>query len=202
MSSNQLPLFEGSSSSTSQAAKHSEKNARKLSIKADLNADELKQLMHQLQLHVRQYDPRAQVAEITQTANTASSNCVDASQKQSWIELPFVCVDCETTGLDPRDSRVIEVAWVHMQQCNIVNTQNRLCNIPDPLPEFTVQMTGITDEMLQGQPAFCDHADELIRAIQNAHFVVAYNADFDKRFLESELQQVGKSLPQKPWVDP
>ena len=91
---------------------------------------------------------------------------------------------------------------MHMQQRNIVDTQSRLCHVPDPLPEFTVNMTGITDAMLQDQPPFEQHADELIQAMQNCAFVVAYNASFDKRFIESELQRIGKSLPDKPWVDP
>ena len=35
-----------------------------------------------------------------------------------------------------------------------------------------------------------------------AKFIVAYNAKFDRLFLESEMRRIGKTMPDLPWVDP
>ena len=132
--------------------------------------------------------------------NISQSN--PATINQPWFDMPFVCVDCETTGLDPRESRIIEIAWVHTENQQVTKAQSRLCSVPDSLPARTIEITGITDDMLVGKPPFAQYADEIIAALQQTGFIVAYNADFDRRFLEHELKRIGKSLPEKPWVDP
>jgi DNA polymerase III alpha subunit (gram-positive type) len=66
----------------------------------------------------------------------------------------YIVLDFETTGLYPKRHRVIEVAAAHIKNKEIVNTYSCLCN-PSPgkkLSPFIIKFTGITDEMLVGQP--------------------------------------------------
>ncbi len=122
--------------------------------------------------------------------------------KTNWTQLPFLCVDTETTGLDHTSNRVIEVAWIMFEKEKEIFSDSRLCSIGTPLPAEIVTLTGINDGMLVDKPSFAAHADDLLKAMAEAQFIVAYNAKFDRLFLESELHRVGKTMPNLPWVDP
>ncbi len=209
MAVDQLSLF-GEAGSVRQEAASGEdvaKRLRRLCIDTRLSSETFKQLTAQLQLHVRQYDPKASVVELpleqpSAQRQSAQKKPVQQQPTKRWVDLPFVCVDCETTGLDPQQNRVIEVAWVTVQKQQVVSSESRLCSIEEPLPEISTKITGITQKMLEGKPPFADHIDVLLEALKQVDFVVAYNADFDRRFLQAECARVGKSLPEMPWVDP
>lgn len=119
-----------------------------------------------------------------------------------WQNQAFLCVDTETTGLDKTQDRVIEVAWVMFQNQTEQFSQARLCSIDNALPSEITKLTGISDSMLQGQSPFAAHADDLINAMSKAEFIVAYNADFDRLFLEAEMARIGKKMPTLSWIDP
>ncbi|MBL4819203.1 MAG: 3'-5' exonuclease [Deltaproteobacteria bacterium] len=119
-----------------------------------------------------------------------------------WTEFPFLVVDTETTGLDHKKNRVIEIAWVLFQKREFISGEGRLCSIEEPLPPEITRLTGINSSMLKGQPEFSEHIDDFLKACSQAKFLVAYNTKFDRAFIESEFQRVGASLPDIPWVDP
>lgn len=119
-----------------------------------------------------------------------------------WLDMPFLVVDVETTGLDRNQHRVIEVAWALFHNQEVVFSESRLCAIEGPLPEEIVALTGIRDDMLKDQPEFAHHIEGLLKAMNKAAFVVAYNANFDRLFLEAEFARAERLLPQKHWIDP
>src|SRR3989338_9740902 len=57
-------------------------------------------------------------------------------------------VDIETTGLEPRQNEITEVAALKIEKGQIVDVFNVLINIKRPLPQEIIRLTGITDEML------------------------------------------------------
>lgn len=213
MAVDQLSLFSatGAARQPTSSGEHSSKRLRRLCVDTRLSGDMFNQLMDQLQLHARQYDPQAHVTELPVEQPPPAGVCVggvsgrkgtQSPAQRRWVDLPFVCVDCETTGLDPQQNRVVEVAWVTVQGQRVLGSESRLCGIQEPVPEVTTQITGITQEMLAGKPPFADHIAVLSEAVRQAEFLVAYNADFDRRFLQAEFARAGKTLPDKPWVDP
>lgn len=121
---------------------------------------------------------------------------------QPWIEQSFLAIDVETTGLDAASNRVIELAMVPYNFSDDVKPFCKLFSVGESLSSEIVQITGITDAMLKNQPSFAEHADECIGMMKRASFVVAYNAKFDRPFLESEMARVKRVLPELPWVDP
>lgn len=122
------------------------------------------------------------------------------SENTPWFEKNFVALDVETTGLDAASCRVIELAIVPFNSQNGVFSQ--LFSIGEALPHEITQITGITDDMLKGQPSFHEKALEIVEQLKKVDFIVAYNAKFDRPFLESELARANISLPDIPWVDP
>lgn len=118
-----------------------------------------------------------------------------------WYEQAFYALDVETTGLDPAGHRIIELALVpfNMPQKNGFSS---LFSIDFPLPREITSITGISDAMLNGQPSFKEKAPEMLALIKNAPFIVAYNAKFDRPFVESELARHNIALPDVPWLDP
>lgn len=106
---------------------------------------------------------------------------------------PIVFFDFETTGLCAKSDRIIEVAAVkyvpgadshpHMQQLILIDR---------PLPRFITRLTGITDEMLRTDGRRMDEVlDEFIEFIGD-HDVVAFNINFDARFLNAAIERHGR----------
>lgn len=117
-----------------------------------------------------------------------------------WFDRNFVALDVETTGLDAASCRVIELAIVPFNSNAPAFSQ--LFSVGEPLPHEITQITGITDAMLKGQPNFSEKVPQIMEQLKKADFIVAYNAKFDRPFLESELARANVSLPDIPWVDP
>jgi len=72
-----------------------------------------------------------------------------------------------------------------------------------PVSEATVRITGITNETLRGKPQF-SHPDVVDRLMEffGEDPIVAHNAEFDRGFLNAELQLLGRSvLPKERFID-
>jgi len=104
-----------------------------------------------------------------------------------------VCLDTETTGLDPADGhRVVEVACVELY--NLLPTGRELhfyCNPERDMPEEAKAVHGLSVEFLSDKPLFADQA-ETFAAFMDGAKLIAHNADFDVRFLQAELVRCGR----------
>lgn len=105
------------------------------------------------------------------------------------LRRPVALLDFETTGLNPKQDRVIEIACVLHDQHGRHEFEMivRPDPIPDPLDEFVTERSGISREMIEaGVPshdAFCS----LFAFVVNADIVVGHNlAKFDLAFWKSE----------------
>jgi len=105
-----------------------------------------------------------------------------------------IILDTETTGLDPRQGdRIIEIGCLEI--INLKATGRSFQYYIDPersVSEKTIEITGITDAMLEGMPKFKDIADEFLAFIGNDPLVI-HNADFDMGFLNAELTRIGRA---------
>jgi DNA polymerase-3 subunit epsilon len=117
---------------------------------------------------------------------------MQAPQLLDRAELPAnareaVVLDLETTGLDPRQDRPIEIGLVRFaydEEGRVLGVTDTLGGLEDPgapLAEAVVRLTGIRDEDVSGQ-AFPDQAIERIMA--GVGLVIAHNASFDRPFAE------------------
>ena len=61
----------------------------------------------------------------------------------------YVCLDLETTGLDPRCDKIIEIGAVKVRNGEIVDTFQSFVNPGRMLPEKIIELTGICDSDLK-----------------------------------------------------
>ena len=103
-----------------------------------------------------------------------------------------IIFDTETTGLDPREDRVIELGGVELVNRfptgrtfhHYINPQGRA------IDREAQAVHGISAADLAGKPVFPDIADEFLDFIDGAN-LVAHNAGFDIAFINAELARLG-----------
>ncbi len=107
-------------------------------------------------------------------------------------EYSVVVLDFETTGLSPDNGdRAIEIGAVLVRNNEIVDRFQRLMNPGKRVSIFIQDYTGITNAMLKKAPPISEVMDEFSNFMA-AHDLVAHNAGFDRKFLDAELQRIGK----------
>lgn len=116
-----------------------------------------------------------------------------------------IIFDTETTGLfHDKGDRIIELGAVEVKNFMPTGeTFQTYINPGKPVSPETIQITGITDEMLVGEPTFEDPnvVDKLLEFFGDAE-IVAHNAKFDEGFVNMELARCGKRLiPKEKWID-
>ncbi len=100
---------------------------------------------------------------------------------------PFVVIDLETTGLEPRLDRIVEIGAVKLLNGEIVGEWSTLVNPGVFVPQETTHITGITTEMVQDAPFFTEIHPQLMEFIGEGSVFVAHNAEFDRSFLNNTL---------------
>ena len=103
-----------------------------------------------------------------------------------------IILDTETTGLEPASGhRIIEIGCIEMKDRR--KTDRLLHYYINPEREIeqeAVEIHGITEQQLEGEPVFEDVADPLIDFIRDSE-VIIHNAPFDVAFINSELSRLG-----------
>lgn len=64
----------------------------------------------------------------------------------------YIAIDLETTGLDPKRDKIIEIGALRVSDGQIQETFHTLVNPRRPLRAEIIELTGITDEMVSGSP--------------------------------------------------
>lgn len=101
-----------------------------------------------------------------------------------------VVLDFETTGLSPdRGDRAIEIGAVLIRDNFIVDRFQSLMNPEMRVSSFIEGYAGITNDMLAAAPPVSEVMQKFA-AFMADHHLVAHNAGFDRRFLNSELQRI------------
>ena len=106
------------------------------------------------------------------------------------LDAPLAIVDVETTGAHPAWDRVTEIAVVEVAGGEVLAEWSTLVNPGTRIPPAIQALTGITDGMVAGAPAFRDLAPGLYERLEGRVFV-AHNARFDYGFLRHEFERAG-----------
>lgn len=105
-------------------------------------------------------------------------------------------LDVETTGLTPGVDRITELGMMvtSLDFKEVFASYNKLLYDTDypEIPKEVEEITGISTDMLQGQgikPWLALEDYNALRMVHNIKYVIAYNAPFDKSFIDAELSK-------------
>jgi DNA polymerase III subunit epsilon len=105
----------------------------------------------------------------------------------------LIILDFETTGLSPDNGdRAIEIGAVKLENGVVTERFQELMYPGRPVSHFIADYTGITNEMLS-KAAPCHEVMQRFADFIQGQNLVAHNASFDKRFLDSELRRISSS---------
>ena len=125
-------------------------------------------------------------------------------QLHLYVTLPkvaeFVAIDLETTGLNPAEHEIIEIAWVRFERGVIVESFSSLVCPKQPIPHRITELTGISDDEVASAPSIEEVLPEVLEAL-SGRTVVAHNASFDRGFLETAASRMGLAVMDVAWVD-
>ncbi|MCL2662753.1 MAG: exonuclease domain-containing protein [Oscillospiraceae bacterium] len=96
----------------------------------------------------------------------------------------YVVFDIETTGFSPNLHRITEIGAVKIEAGIITEEFHRLIDPEVPVPWRITEITGITDELLAGQPTIEDILPLFLEFCSDCA-LVAHNARFDMGFIKS-----------------
>lgn len=109
----------------------------------------------------------------------------------SLIALPndYTVVDLETTGLSPSCDEIIECAAIRVRGGRIVEEFQSLIHPSIPVSEFIAELTGITNEMLDGQPDIAEILPGFIDFIGD-DVILGHNIGFDINFIYDTVNRI------------
>lgn len=114
----------------------------------------------------------------------------------------FVCVDCESTGLDPQKDRLIEVAAARFTFDQVLQKFETLVDPECEIPKVSQEIHKISDEMIEGKPKVHEILPELLKLI-HGHILVGHGIGFDIALIAAEAKrnQIPTQIEKQPFID-
>lgn len=118
----------------------------------------------------------------------------------SLIGKSYTIFDFETSGLDPKKDRVIEMAAIRVVDGVIASEFSTLVRYDGKLSPKITELTGITDDMTAcGMDE--DTAFRILNRILGDHILIAHNALFDLGFLHHSLMRIAGRSFRNDFID-
>jgi DNA polymerase-3 subunit epsilon/CBS domain-containing protein len=117
----------------------------------------------------------------------------DTSHSTPLIALDAVALDTETTGLDARIARLVQIGGVKIRQ-GALNSEERLESLVNPgvaIPKAATSVHGISDGMVAAAPRFGDLASK-IEGFIGPSIVVGHTIFYDLAVIDREYNLAGK----------
>ncbi|MEN1934121.1 3'-5' exonuclease [Paenibacillus sp. 102] len=118
------------------------------------------------------------------------------------LSLPadYVVIDFETTGFNPYNDRIIQVAAVRYRNHELADQFVSFVNPERPIPSRITSLTGITNYRVSDAPMI-QEVLPLFLAFLGNDTIVAHNASFDMRFLKSNANMLRLPEPKNIVID-
>jgi len=114
---------------------------------------------------------------------------------EGWHHAPLASLDFETTGIDPRQDRVVSYGLLGAQGGDRVG----MINPGIPIPSQSSTVHGITDEHVVDAPEAADGIAMIVDWVQSVIDkgvgLVVYNASYDLTMLQCEADRWGVHQP-------
>lgn len=114
----------------------------------------------------------------------------------------FICLDCESTGLDTNKDRIIEIAACQFTFDKILQQYETLVDPECEIPQSSKDIHNISSEMIAGKPKIAEVLPAFLKMIQN-HILVGHGITFDIALIASEAKrhQIPCQIESQPFFD-
>jgi DNA polymerase-3 subunit epsilon len=114
----------------------------------------------------------------------------------------FVCIDCESTGLDPENDRIIEIAVARFTWEKILQEFETLVDPSCPIPQVSQEIHKISSEMLEGKPKISEILPQILPIIE-PHIIVGHGIGFDIALIAAEARRhnIPTTIDKQPFLD-
>ncbi len=114
----------------------------------------------------------------------------------------FICLDCESTGLNVESDEIIELAAVKF---NFDNNLEDIQTLIDPgvtIPEESIRIHNITQDMVAGKPKIQSYLPQFLKFIEG-HTIVGHGIKFDIDIILNTAKRhcIPCKLSNQPFID-
>lgn len=108
----------------------------------------------------------------------------------------YAILDIETTGGKFDEEGITEIAIYQFDGHQVIDQFSSLVNPERKIQPFVEKLTGINNQMLRSAPRFFEIAKRIIEITEGC-ILVAHNAEFDYRILQTEFRRLGYTFNRK-----
>lgn len=94
----------------------------------------------------------------------------------------FICFDLETTGLDPVNDRIIEIAIAKFNYDGILESFETLIDPEKMIPQETIAIHNITEDMVIGKPKIEELLPSILKKL-SGHVIIGHGIKLDIEFI-------------------
>ena len=102
----------------------------------------------------------------------------------------YVSLDLETTGLEPKKDRIIEIGAAKIRDGQVQETYSLLVDPRVKIPERITDLTGSSDQMVEGQPFVEEAVTGLLEFCEELP-LLGHNLMFDYSFVKHSAVNMG-----------
>ncbi|MGA1845932.1 PolC-type DNA polymerase III [Deferribacter abyssi] len=120
--------------------------------------------------------------------------------KKKINDATFCVIDTETTGLEIKTAKLINVAAVKVVNFKIKDFYNVFINPETEIPESSIQWHGITSDMVKDKPTIAEILPEFLKFVSDS-VIVGHHVNFDLKMINKELQEYFNAEIKNIWID-
>ncbi len=114
----------------------------------------------------------------------------------------FLCLDCETTGLDCEKDRIIELAAIRFDLSVIYDRYETLIDPECRIPDESIAIHHITQKMISGKPLIKDVLGDFLKFVGN-EIIVGHGVQFDIDIIQetAKRERIPCNIKQNRFID-
>lgn len=114
----------------------------------------------------------------------------------------FVCLDCESTGLDPKLDRIIEIAAALFTYDEVLQKFETLIDPDYKIPESSQEIHKISQDMVAGKPKIATILPDFLKMIEGK-ILVGHGIGYDIALIAAEAKRymVPTQIEKQPFLD-
>ncbi len=116
----------------------------------------------------------------------------------NYRDVPYIALDCETTGLHPTKDRIVSLGWVLLDgaRINLGTAAHRLVCLEHDMPATSAVIHGITDDQVAaGEPL--DQVLATLLPLMAGRVLIAHHARIELGFIKAACRRL---YGRAPWI--